>query len=307
MIDQVWLIADAVTGDVSYVHHGREDDEDNWKIIGPFAFTKVEEAKEAADNPRFLPEGAEGELVVMEVEASAFVQAVYNGFPPSNTDVFMLDDGIFPLTNGGAQWVDEALGHPIWEPLFDESGESTGLEWLDRVLEQVAGRLDMNMETVQAIGTLNAAAEDVAVDVEQTKLLIQQHVRIAIVPEPGTLAMGENQENHELTPAAKFWLHTNGMGVFGLPELEIRNVPCWWITAAGAELNGWCGYSLDKGITEGDEMDGGGPVPLKLRAVASPDDFWQKDGRECLRLEVDRVLFTMGHKKHEATGPKTVH
>ena len=307
MIDHVWLLADAVTREVSYVQHGQEGDEQHWRIIGPFSYTDQTKAQEVAANPRFLPLGVAGKFTVLEVEARAFVQAIYNGFPPSNTDVFTLDNDLFPLTNAGAEWADEAVGAPIWGPLFDEDGNNDGLGWLDRVLEQVASRIDMKMETVQAIGTLNAAAEDVAADIEQTTLLVQEHIRVAITPEPGTVAVGEDEHHHTLSPASRFWLHTNGMVVFGLPELEIRDVPCWWITAAGAELNGWAAYAIDQGLTEGDEMDGGGPVPLKLRVVASPDPFWDKDGRGCLRLEVARVLFAHGHQKHGPDGPKSVH
>jgi len=307
MIDQIWLIADAVTGDVSYVQHGQEGDQENWRTIGPFAYTDHETAESAALTARFLPHGAEGTFCVMEIEASAFVQAIFNGFPPSKTDVFVLNEGLLPLTSAGADWIDDAIGSPVWSPLFDETGEGVGLGWLDRVLKQVAGRIEMNMETVKAIGSVNAAAEDAAAEIEQTVVLIQQNVRVAITPEPGTLAMNEDEEGHTLSPAAKFWLHTNGMSVFGLPELEIRDVPAWFITAAGAELNGWAAFCLDQGISPGDELDGGGPVPLKLRAIESPDEFWQKDGRECLRLEVARVFFAHGHQKHGPTGPTSVH
>ena len=118
MIDQVWLVADARTGDVSYVEHGQEGDEANWKKIGPFSFTQEEAAKEAAEHPRFLPEGVEGDFTVLAVETSAFVQAIFNGFPPSNTDVFALDERLLPLTDGGAEWVDSALSAPVWGPLF---------------------------------------------------------------------------------------------------------------------------------------------------------------------------------------------
>jgi len=307
MKEHVWLLADATTGDVSYVQHGAEGDEPNWRTIGPFAYTEQGVAQAAADNPRFLPQGVEGRFTAMQVEATSFVQAIFNGFPPSRTDVFTLNENLLPLTSAGAEWIDDALGVLVWGPLFDEDGAQTGLGWLDRVMEQVADQIDMKMETVQAIGTMNAAADDLAAEVEQTKLLIQQHVRVAIVPEPGTLALDEDEQHHVLTPQALFWLHTTGMSRFGLPELEIRNVPCWWVTAAGAELNGWTAFSLDQGISEGDELDGGGPVPLKITATLSDDPAWQERGLECLRLEVTRVLFAVGHQKHGPDGPKTVH
>jgi len=307
MIEHVWLLADAASGDVSYIQHGHPDEEESWKTIGPFAFTVRDHAQEAADNPKFLPEGVVASFAVMEVEASGFVQSIYNGFPPTNTDVFTLDAHVYPLTSGGAEWADSALGHPIWGPLFDANGKGEGIDWLNRVLKQVAHHLDMKMETVDAIGAVNAAVDDVATEVEQTALLIQKHVRIAIRPEPGTIAVDGDEEHHTLSPTARFWLHTNGMGHFNLPELEIRDVPPWFVSAAGAELNGWAAFSLDRGISDGDVLDGGGPVPLKIEASASPDLFWKGAERVCLRLEVTLVLFAAGHKKHGPDGPETVH
>jgi len=307
MIDHVWLLTDSASGDLSYVKHGKEGDEPSWKKVGPFAYTRIDAAADAAANPRFLPDGVDADLDFVQIDASAFVQAIFNGFQPSETDVLVLDDGFFPLTSGGAEWVDIAIGHPIWVPVFDESGGATGLGWLDRVLRQVAGRLDMNMETVQAIGSINAAAEDEAANVDQTGLLIQRHVRLVIIPEPGTLAIEENESHHVLSPAARFCLHTVGMGTFGLPELEIRDVPCWWVGAAGAELNGWAAFSLNKGICDGDDLDGGGPVPLKITATESPDREMWADRTKCLRLEVQEVHLPHGHHRHEPDGPKTVH
>ena len=306
MIDHVWLLTDAATGDLSYVKHGKENDEPNWKKVGPFAYTKAEYAADAAAHPRFFPEGVDDQLDFIQIEASAFVQSIFNGFHPSTTDVLVLDDAFLPLTSGGAEWADTALGQPIWGSIFDES--SGGLGWLDRVLRQVAGRLRMNMETVQAIGTLNAVAEDeAAAEVRQTYMLIQKHVRVVITPEPNTIAVEENDNHHVLTPASQFWLHTRGMATFGLPELEIRNVPCWWVQAAGNELTAWATHSVDYGISDGDDLGRGGPVPLTLTAIKSPDDVWASKNLECLRLEVRKVILPQGHLRWGSDGPKTVH
>ena len=305
MIERVWLIADAETGDASYVQHGKEDeDQSNWKLIGPFAFTDPSTAQAAAKNPKFLPHGVEGQFKVLEVESNGFVQAIFNGSPPSHTDAFMLDDGIFPLTRGGASWVDEALDAPIWAPLFDENA-SGGLTWLDRVLEQVAGRLGMNMETVQAIGSVNAAAEDVAAEVEQTRVMISNNVRIAVLPEQGTVSVDQDDDFHSLSPAAKFIVATVGMSIFGLPELEFREVPAAWVSAAGAELHGWAAYALDQGITKGDVLRGGGPVPLEYRVEPSPDPMWEDKEVNCLRLTVDSVKFAVGHS--DASAENIIH
>jgi len=291
MISHVWLIADRLTDEVSYIRHGREGDEPNWRWIGPFAFTGQEAAETAAREPKFLPRGVMGEFRPLEVDTASFIRAIYNGFPPKHTDVFVLDQVLLPLTLNGATWIDEAQEHPVWAPLFDEEGEGVGLDWLDRVLELVASMLHMSMETVQVIGTLNAEEEDAA-EVEQTRSLIHQHVRLTLTPEPGTFQVGKSfPGQYRLTQAALFWLHTQGLTKLGLPELEIRNVPARWVTAAGEELLDWAAFSLDHGISEGDALPGGGPVVLELKAVASPDPVWKTDPPGCLRLEVTGVVF----------------
>jgi len=301
MTPQVWLIADQRTGEVSYIQHGREGDEANWRWIGPFTFTTKEAAEEAVVAPKFLPQGITGTFAPLAVDASSFIRAIYNGFPPRHTDVFVLDGALLPLTANGANWIDEAQGSPIWAPLFDEDGEGVGLDWLDHVLQIVAAKLALSMETVQAIGTLNAAEEDAA-EIEQTQSLIQQHVRLTLTPEPGTLKIGRLPGPHRLTPVAKFWLHTNGMQKLGLPELEIRSVPAWWVTAAGMELLHWAVYSLDHGISEGDVLQGGGPVLLDISVSNSPDRRWRGHQTGCLRLEVAGVTFVTDDEGQIASG-----
>lgn len=293
MISPVWLIADRKTLEVSYIQHGREGDEQNWRWIGPFAFTSLESATLAAATPTFLPHGVEaGDFTPLEVDAASFIRAVYNGFPPQHTDVFVLDQALLPLTVNGAAWIDEATGSPVWAPLFDEDAAGVGLDWLDRVLEVVATSLGMSMETVQVIGTMNAAEEDAA-EVEQTRSLIQQHIRVALTPEPGTLQIGDTKggKKHQVTPQAKFWLHTTGLTKLGLPELEIRNVPVWWVKAAGEELLTWAAYSLDHGISEGDVLQTSGPIPLGIAVSLSDEDYWTDHPTGCLRLVVVEATF----------------
>lgn len=288
MIERVWLIADADTNDASYVQHGQEGDEANWSLIGPFAYTHRAKAEQAARNPKFFPEGAQGRFTVLEVEGSGFVQAIFNGFPPSNTDVFMLDEGLYPLTHEGARWVDEALEVPVWLPLFDQ-----GVQWLDRVLEQVAGRLHMSMETVLAIGSINAQAEDAAADVEQSSTLVSHNVRLLVIPEEDTLALDEQEGVATLSPAAKFVIATTGLSTFGLPELEFRDVPAAWVQAAGLELKGWAVYALDKGICVEDTLPVTGPVHLEYEVVESTNKRWGSLGVDCLQLVVRTVEFSV--------------
>lgn len=293
-MQSVWLIADQATNKVSYIQHGLEGDETHWRWIGPFAYTSLERAQEVAKDPTFLPVGVIGRFTTLEVEVASFIQAVYNGFPPTHTDVFALDSAMLPLTAGGAAWLDDALKNTVWTPLFDEGGESVGLNWLDRVLEIVANRLGVSMETVQAIGTLNATEEDAA-DVEQTQSLIRRHVRLTLTPEPGTLAIQKSFAGHDLTTAALFWVCTNGLAKLGLPELEIRNVPARWVTAAGDELLRWAAYSLDHGIVEGVPLREESPISVVIGVSESPDLFWVDHVTGCLRLSVEKVALAEEH------------
>jgi hypothetical protein len=303
MITPVWLLADHASGMVSYLRHGRVGDEANWRRVGPFSFTTEEAATQAARDPKFLPEGVTARFRVLEVDAVGFIQAVYNGFPPEHTDVFILDNTFLPLTAEGAAWIDDATGSPIWAALFDEDGDGVGLDWLDHVLEVVATRLGVSMETVQAIGSLNAADEDAA-SVEQTRSLIQQHVRLTLTPEPGTVELGlAGPGVHRLTGSAQFWLHTTGMTKFGLPELEIRNIPVWWVAAAGEELIHWAAYSLEHGIVEDVPLQGGTVIPLDIRVRLSPDPAWIGHSTGCLRLEVLGATYVAEKKTERGPGP----
>lgn len=293
----VWLLADRASGMVSYLKHGREGDEANWRRIGPFAFTSQAAATLAASDPKFMPLGVKAHLQALEVDTASFIQAVYNGFPPEHTDVFVLDNTFLPLTAGGAAWIDDARDTPIWTALFDEDGDGAGLEWLDHVLEVVATHLGVSMETVQAIGSLNAAEEDDAASVEQTRSLLRQNVRLTLTPEPGTIELGSSSPGiHRLTGEAKFWLHTTGMTKFGLPELEIRNIPVWWVTAAGDELLYWAAYSLEHGIVEDVPLQGGVVIPLDIRVRQSTDPFWIGHVTGCLRLEVMGATYVAEEK-----------
>ena len=267
-MNTVWMLTDPDSGDVAYVRIGLDEDTENTQVIGPFAYSTSEAAAEAAlaENPAayvlpWIPRPA----AILEVEATSFVQALFNGFPPSATDVFVLDDGFFPISPAGAAWVDKALGRPHWSPLFDEE-HGTGLTWLNRVLFQVGDRIGLDLKAMQAIGEMVVAEgeDDVANEVEQAKRLVQEHVKVAIIPE-----LTEQSREQLLPVNTTFWLHTKGLTKLGLPELEIRGVPAWWVTAAGAELNAWAAYSTQHPIQDGQSLHGGGPIPVLIRAVKS--------------------------------------
>ena len=274
----VWMLTDPATGQVSYVRHGQEADEENWRVVGPFAYSTEEAAQRATQGNQWLP----SPVGLLEVDASVFVQALFNGFPPSKTDVFAIDDGFLPVTPDGAQWVDNALGKTQWVPLFDEG---TGLTWLDQVLRQVGGRIGLDLETMQSIGEMVTSEDDVADEVEQAKQLVLDNVKVAIIPE-----LDHPVPSYQNVPVdTTFWLHTRGLDRLGLPELEILNVPAWWVTAAGAELNAWAAYSTQHPLKAGQILQGGGPVPVLIRVEQSPDSYWE--GQQCFRLVLDRVAF----------------
>ena len=277
----VWMLTDALSGEVSYIPSGSD------RIIGPFAYSTQVGAQKAAKNPHFSA-GATA-AGVLEVEASTFVQAIFNGFPPSNTDVLVLDDGFLPLSPEGAAWIDMAAGRETWTPLFDEEG-GTGINWLNRVLYQVGDRIGLDMETMETIGEMVTADDDMDDEVEQARRLVQDTIKVAIIPEL-EIEEGPLPPNHLVPLTTTFWLHTSGMNKLGLPELEIRGVGAWWVPAAGAELNAWAAYSTKHEIKDGQKLQGGGPVPVLLKAEMSEHPYWTEQGKTCLTLSVDQVLY----------------
>lgn len=296
MLARLWLVAVEETGQISYTRQAPDSNPSHITTVGPLAYTSQEEAETAALMKPHLSPDSTVELAAVPVDTSSFVQAIYNGFPPMLTDVFLVDGHLYPLTQKGAQWVDEGLGVPLWAPLFDDRGVTGGLTWLDQVLDQVARHLQMTRDAIEAIGALNAAAEDKdQKSQDKTMRLVAEKVRLAVVPEKDTLVLQESEELYELTPAAKFLVSTVGMDELGLPELEFRSVPAAWVTAAGTELRYWAAYALDQGIQAGDVLEGGGPVPLKYRVTSSEDGVWGPVRRSRLKLEVQSVFFGRRH------------
>lgn len=302
MTKRLWLIVEKATKEITYVLHGKEHDEPNWRTVGPFAFTDLEEAQAVAARGDFLPLGVQGSFDVLEVEIPSFIQTIYNGFPPMNTDVFILNQRVFPLTSAGADWVDDVLRVPVWAPLFDENGADNGLAWLDQVLQQVAHIVQVSMETVVAIGSLTAEDED-----QETARLVERHVQVIVTPESGAFELKGTPEHHVLSPSSVFWLHTVGMDHFDFPELEIRHVPALYITAAIDLLKGIAADALDHGMVAGDEFLQGTAVQFRMRVVQSPDLFWVMRGVECLRIEVSQVLFGREKEKDTWGKPATLH
>ena len=57
-------------------------------------------------------------------------------------------------------------------------------------------------------------------------------------------------QNHAVTTGEKTlgWVHTHGMRVYGLPELEIRDVPMMLVPAASMLLNEVADYMLNEDV-----------------------------------------------------------
>ena len=92
-----------------------------------------------------------------------------------------------------------------------------------------------------------------------------------------------------------YWFRTWGLQEqFGLPELELRDVPVLFGAGAADILNGW-GYFMvtTRAVFKaGDLLCQHGPVNLEIRVSGSPDPFWWKAKVTCLRLEAHAVIRT---------------
>lgn len=285
MREHVWLITDAFSGEVSYFQVGPENQEQSWHRIGPFVFRQQDDLQRAVETRSFVPVGVDGTFSGMPVETVGFIRAIFNGFSPVETDVFVLDMVPYPLTLRGAQWVDDALGAPIWSELFE-----SGTEWLDKVLSGVAHVLEVSAETLQAIGSVNAAAEDENLHRQDVLNKVVEHVQIRIAPERGTLVSPQG----EMSRAVQFWLFTHGLDAFGLPELEIRNVPCLWMEAAAVELKTWAALAIEQeGLPVNKALVHPGGRHYEIRFVPSEDPLWQSRGMTCLTLELCKILFRL--------------
>lgn len=117
----------------------------------------------------------------------------------------------------------------------------------------------------------------------------REKVVLAVVP--------ESVEHHEKGGALKgdtlFWLHTNGMSQFGVPEFEIRHVPARFVEAAAGELNHWGSYFADGPALEVGELlqISEVTIPVFVKASVSDHPFWEEDGRVCLTLTPEAVAF----------------
>jgi hypothetical protein len=92
---------------------------------------------------------------------------------------------------------------------------------------------------------------------------------------------------------AKGWVHTHGLSRFGRPELEIRNVPSLFTSAAGALLNEVADYMLndtDKPVLAGQKMQIGRWTVFKFHeAKADEVAGYDENHYRAPRLRIDGV------------------
>ena len=286
-------------GLLTYVRHGTLDDPTSWRTLGPFAYTERALADAAITGGKLTPQGDDSRLFIREVGVEWFAGEFFEGFH-TPTDAFMVDEAPLPMTEAGAEWIDRTNDDQLcWLEQF----QTDDLGWMQAVVRRLGLQLGMTEQQLDDMGALIMARQDAEDEFAKVRQLVQDHIKVSIVPED--TAKVEHQGDVHVVDAKNgtFWLHTNGMAQFDLPELEIREVPAWWVTAAGAEINGWAGYFIANPdeAKPGAELQGGGPLQMSLSAKVSPDDWWNKEGRACLRLEAKQVFFAYeghGHLIH---------
>lgn len=286
-LPNVWLITDKGSGSLSYLQVGNDQTS---RLLGPFAYSTEREARQAAKNPTFMPRKvAEAvTLDVVEVPGISLIEGILSGFAPSGSDVFSLNENLLPLTKNGASWVDETTGSGEWMPLFKSPPS-----WLKQILLHVS--LHMGVEDIEIMaqngnkpGSRQSPSHS---DTLKAKALIKEHVQIVVVPEI-EMSEGLNPDGTigTIGPKTTFWVHTRGMEKFERPDLEIRQVPAWFINYAVATIKGWAVYSLNKEIKAGERIQEGGVVPVIVQASVSKDPYWI--GRNlCLTFNVEQVLY----------------
>jgi hypothetical protein len=290
-LDKLYLVTDD-EGHLTYVRHGTPDAPALWRTLGPFAYTSHVQATEAIRGGKLTPQGDDSRLFVREVAPEWFVNEFFEGFHVP-TDVFMVDESPIPVTEKGAEWVDRTWEQGLeWVLAFQED------TWMPKVLRVLGAHLGLSEEQLDDMGAIIMARHDAEDEFAKVRRQVMENIKVSITPEPATEIVHEGDLHVIDAQVGTFWLHTNGMAAFDLPELEIRNVPAWWVTAAGAEINGWAGYFMahPKQATPGAELTGGGPLKMTLTTQVSPDPWWEEDGRACLRIVPEQVFFACeGH------------
>jgi len=87
----------------------------------------------------------------------------------------------------------------------------------------------------------------------------------------------------------KGWVHTHGMAEYGLPELEIRNVPVFLGVPASTVLRAVCEYMLDSGkrVSLGENMALNEKMAFSFRSavpISGEDEHYKVERWELIDL-----------------------
>lgn len=278
-LPSLWVIVDQQTEQPAFL---RVTESDQIHRLGPFVYSTLPEALEASKHPAFMPKSLVETMKFRPVKITGenLISAIIRGFDGADPDVLSLDEALVPLTASGAKWVDSTLGQDRWANTFPKGGDK---ERLQKVLDLLGERLGSKMvlrdtdEVPEETSTGNPA---------RAKALIRQHVHVRVTPEMD----GRCNPDGTLGADSTFWVHTVGMDRFDRPELEVRQIPAWFVSYAVATIKGWAAYSIDNEIKVGERLKDEGEIPVFVRASASVDPYWF--GRNlCLTFKVERVLF----------------
>lgn len=266
----VWIISSRDTGQPAFTVLTTDDTR---QVIGPFVYSSKADAKQAANSREFAPSflsNVDEDLSIVEVQGEGLIHGVLNRFSPANADVFVFDEGLFPLSPNGATWVDAVTGREAWSHLFSEAGDDR--PWIESVLRAVADSLglsDFNIK-LDSVSNLDRILEE----------------NVAVVVEPQANAWSNDAFSGALSPASRFRLYTQGMTELGRKELELVDIPPMFLEAAEAMLLNWAAYSMENEIEHGNLIVGSeDPVTVLLKATETEIG---------IRLTVEQVVTDFG-------------
>lgn len=266
----VWIISSRNTGQPAFTVLTTDETQ---QVIGPFVYSKKADAKQAANSKEFAPSflsNVDEDLSIIEVQGEGLIHGVLSRFSPANADVFVFDEGLFPLTQSGASWVDMVTGRETWSALFAETNDDR--PWMELVLKSIADSIGLNDFNV-SFGSGS--------DLDR---LLEE--KVAVVVEPCTFSSSSFMANSALSPNSRFRLYTKGMTELGRSELELVDIPPMFLEAAEAMLLHWAAYSIDNEIEAGSLIVGSeSPITVLLKATTSEIG---------LRLSVDQVVSDFG-------------
>ena len=128
-------------------------------------------------------------------------------------------------------------------------------------------------------------------------------VTVGAIPEHGEHHPKGHPMVGSMLGTTTFWVCTHGMErVFGLPELEMKDVPALFVMEALRLLNHWGSYMADseRPVLVGERLSWGGEIEVALLVCdATHLDPVCWEGRRGYRLVPDAVRFECSHPTHD--------